>query len=207
MPVIFTNPPNGHGADPVLGLAASHADQLRGEEEEEALHPHPGRLGGREVAELVQDDQRREPGDGRGPSSSTRAHPTDLLPGALPCLGVDGEQVLEVARPARRQRLQRALDHLGDRRERDPAVEERLAPRPRRRRSARRAPSPPPRRPRAPAAGTGRRPDRGLEGELADGREVERRAARRRRAPGSAAHRRSARACPDTRGERGWRRR
>src|SRR5204862_8243372 len=46
--------------DPVLGLAPFDRDELRPEEEEEALHPHPGRLGGEEVPRLVQDYQRRE---------------------------------------------------------------------------------------------------------------------------------------------------
>ena len=49
--------PRGDRADPVLGLAALHRDQLRREEEEEALDPHPARLGGGEVARLVEDDQ------------------------------------------------------------------------------------------------------------------------------------------------------
>src|SRR6266540_1000661 len=58
----------GQGADSVLRLATPDAHELRRKEEEEALDPHAGCLGGDEVAELVDDDQYREAGDGERPT-------------------------------------------------------------------------------------------------------------------------------------------
>src|SRR4029077_13453526 len=46
--------------DPVLGLAALERPEGRAEEEEKAFDPHPGRLGGDEVARLVEQDQGAE---------------------------------------------------------------------------------------------------------------------------------------------------
>jgi hypothetical protein len=55
------------GPDAVLGLAALDADELRREEDEEALDPHPRGLRGDEVPELVDDDQEDEARDGQDP--------------------------------------------------------------------------------------------------------------------------------------------
>ena len=61
-------------ADPVLGLAALDAPELRREEEEEALDPHPDRLRGGEVARLVEDDQHGEAEEGEDPAhAATRS--------------------------------------------------------------------------------------------------------------------------------------
>src|SRR5918996_4517606 len=51
-------------ADRVLGLAAAVAREQRWEEEREPLDPHADRLGGREVPQLVQDDQGGEAEEG-----------------------------------------------------------------------------------------------------------------------------------------------
>ena len=63
----FHEAARGDRPDPVLGLAPFERDQLRREEEEEALDPHPGRLGGEEVPGLVEDDQRREAEEDQDP--------------------------------------------------------------------------------------------------------------------------------------------
>jgi hypothetical protein len=57
--------------DRVLGLAALRARQQRREEQAEALHAHADELGHGEVAELVQDDQRREAQEGEKPAHRT----------------------------------------------------------------------------------------------------------------------------------------
>src|SRR3712207_4770056 len=53
-------PPPRDGADRVLGLATADPGEQRREEQREALDAHADRLGGREVPELVEDDERRE---------------------------------------------------------------------------------------------------------------------------------------------------
>ena len=53
--------------DGVLGLAALDLADQRREEQREALDAHPDRLGGGEVAELVEDDQQREADEGEEP--------------------------------------------------------------------------------------------------------------------------------------------
>src|ERR671935_207720 len=58
---------------PVLRLAAADLRQDRREEEHEALDAPPDRLGGREVAELVQDDERREPDEREDPAHARTA--------------------------------------------------------------------------------------------------------------------------------------
>ena len=64
-------------ADPVLGLADLLLHDERREEQAESLDAHAARLGGDEVAELVQDDQRgearecEEPAQARTASRST----------------------------------------------------------------------------------------------------------------------------------------
>ena len=60
-------------ADPVLGLAALPAQLGAAEEEREALDAHPDRLGGREVPELVEDDQEREAREGEDPAHRATA--------------------------------------------------------------------------------------------------------------------------------------
>ena len=63
-------------ADAVLGLAALPAQLRAAEEQREALHAHPDRLGGGEVPELVQDDQRREAGEGQEPAHASASWAT-----------------------------------------------------------------------------------------------------------------------------------
>src|SRR5205807_2130003 len=46
--------------DPVLGLAAAGLDEQWPKEQREPLDAHPDRLGGDEMTELMQDDQRGE---------------------------------------------------------------------------------------------------------------------------------------------------
>ncbi len=65
--------------DPVLGLAAFERPDGRAEEEEEAFDPHAGRLGGDEVARLVEDDQRAEAEEDVDP---THAGASSLTPAA-----------------------------------------------------------------------------------------------------------------------------
>ena len=60
------------------------------------------------------------------PAHRRGAHPRDQLACPLARLGVDGEQVLEMPRPRGRERIERPLDDLRDRRERDAAVENAL---------------------------------------------------------------------------------
>src|SRR5206468_2017884 len=55
----------------VFGFPPLDAPQLRREEEEEALHAHPGHLRDDEVPALVQHDQRREPRDDQKPGHAT----------------------------------------------------------------------------------------------------------------------------------------
>ena len=109
--------------DPVLGLAALERPDRRAEEEEEALDPHPGRLGGDVVAGLVEHDQQAEADEDVDPVHAC-ASPFDLLLGAPARLGVDREEVLEMGQRRGRHLLQNTLDRRSDRLEADPPVEE-----------------------------------------------------------------------------------
>ena len=60
-------------ADRVLRLAAPRLRPQRREEQREALDAHPDRLGGREVAELVQHDQGREAQERQQPAHAASA--------------------------------------------------------------------------------------------------------------------------------------
>jgi hypothetical protein len=61
----------GDPADAVLGLAAADLHERPAEEEHEALDAHADRLGRREVAGLVQDDQHREAREGQHPAHAS----------------------------------------------------------------------------------------------------------------------------------------
>src|SRR5262249_16620916 len=61
----------GDHADAVLGLTPFDAGEVGGEEGEETLDPHAGQLRHREVAALVQDDQRGEAQDDEDPGHAT----------------------------------------------------------------------------------------------------------------------------------------
>ena len=190
----------GDRGDPVLGLAPFDRPDLRPEEEEEPLDPHPGRLGGEEVPRLVEDDQQREAEEDAEPVHAC-ASPLDLLFGAAAGLGVDLEELLEVGQrragiSSRTRSIASAIAAKPIRPSRKAATATSSAA------LSTQGAVPPPRRPRAPAAGrrtspgraprrSARRPRRGRGG-----------ARRRRRAPGSGARRRSARACPAGRGGR-----
>ena len=116
-------------ADGVLRLAAAHARDQRREEQREALHAHPDRLGRAEVARLVEDDQRGEAEEGEHP-----AHPAPPLP-ALACAPTSSPATRRASRVGRvqglegvhalgREPLERPLDHRGDAHEAEPAGEE-----------------------------------------------------------------------------------
>ena len=109
--------------DPVLGLAALERPDRRPEEEEEALDPHPRRLGGDEVAGLVEDDQQAEADEDEEPAHAG-VNPRTWLFGAPAGLGVGGEEVVEVGDRLGRHLLQHPLDHRGDAGEGDLPVEE-----------------------------------------------------------------------------------
>ena len=67
-------------ADAVLGLSAPLAEEVGRKEEREALHAHAGFLRGHEVAQLVQDDQRREAREGEHPAHALTASRSTRLP-------------------------------------------------------------------------------------------------------------------------------
>ena len=143
-------------ADRVLRLAAPRLRPQRREEQREALDAHPDRLGGREVAELVQHDQGREAQERQDPAHAASA-PTELA-GDRAGVAVGPVERVEGVHAGRRDALERLLDHRRDAHERQPAAEEGVdgdlvgGVEHARRRCRRRAP------PRARGAGTGRRP-------------------------------------------------
>src|SRR6185436_2191182 len=68
--------PRRDRGDPVLGLASFDRDELRSEEEEKLLDPHPCRLCGEEVSGLVEDDQQREAEEDQHPVHTFANPPT-----------------------------------------------------------------------------------------------------------------------------------
>ena len=114
-------------ADRVLRLAAAHAAEQRREEEREALHAHPDGLGGREVAELVQDDQRGEAQEGEQPAQAATPIASSATRRAV---GVGGIQRVEGVHARGRELLER------------PSRSPRGCPRSRAGRPGRRAPRP-----------------------------------------------------------------
>ena len=136
----------------------------------------PTRLGRDEVAELVQDDERREAERRRGTSSRRRPPALDAgRPRAPRASRVGLVEVLEAGHGRGAGRASSVpLDHARRCRGTRARRRGRRRPRPRWRRSARRARCRRPRRPRGRGAGTGSVSVGRLEGQLADRGEVER---------------------------------
>ena len=125
MPVIFTKPPSGIAPIPYSVSPRLTVRSFGREEQEEPLHPHAGRLGGDEVARLVEDDQHRR--SRRMPETSSYRLPAsrDQLLGAARAPPHRRRRAPRSASAAGRHLLQRPLDTGGDRRERRSPVEER----------------------------------------------------------------------------------
>ena len=132
-------------ADAVFGLAAAELDEQRAHEQREALDAHADRLGGREVARLVQDDQRDKAQEGqdvghrfqcgrrfcgvRKNAIRSRYAERPLgheLAGDPARLGVGLPERLERVDRLRRKLLERLLDHVGDIQEPQAPAEERV---------------------------------------------------------------------------------
>ena len=80
IPVIFTKPPSGTAPTPYSVSPICFFTMNGGKNRREPLHPHADRLRGDEVAELVQDDQRREAREREEPAQALTASRSTSVP-------------------------------------------------------------------------------------------------------------------------------